>query len=100
MPEHPIEAQRRAEWERIRHTGVWPYAIQRGLARGIPMGIVIIVLLELIQGRRFGFELFREPEVLGRLALAVVLFSLGGVVSTYARWRALDLRFGAARAEE
>jgi hypothetical protein len=95
MPEHPLEAQRRAEWERIRRTGVWPHALRRGLARGIPMGIVIIVALELIQGRKLGLDLLREPEVLGRLALAIVLFSLGGVVSTYARWRALDLRFGA-----
>lgn len=100
MSEHPWEAQRRAEWERIRRTGVWPYAIRRGLARGIPMGLVIIVLLELIQGRTLGVELFRDPVVLGRIALAVALFSLGGIVSTYARWRALDLRFGAQGAEE
>jgi hypothetical protein len=100
MPEHSIEAPRRAEWERIRRTGVWPYAIQRGLLRGIPMGLLIIVLLEVIQGRPFGLAMFRDPEVLGRLALAVVLFSLGGVVSTYARWRALDTRFGAPRAED
>jgi len=100
MPEHPLEAQRRAEWERIRRTGVWPHAIRRGLMRGVPMGLVIILVLELIQGRKLGVELFRDPEVLGRFALAVVLFSLGGVVSTYARWRALDLRFGAQRAED
>lgn len=99
MPERPIDAPRRAEWERIRRTGVWPYAIRRGLARGIPMGIVIILLLEWIQGRTFGAELFRDPVVLGRFALAIVLFSLGGFVSTYARWRALDLRFGEAAKE-
>ncbi|MEB2344654.1 MAG: hypothetical protein OZ948_07940 [Deltaproteobacteria bacterium] len=99
MPERSIDAPRRAEWERIRRTGVWPYAIRRGLARGIPMGIVIIVLLELVQGRSFGPALFRDPAVLGRFALAIVLFSLGGVVSTYARWRALDLRFGDAGKE-
>jgi hypothetical protein len=99
MPEHPIEAPRRAEWERIRRTGIWPYAIQRGLLRGIPLGIVIILLLELAQGRSLGAELFRDPAVLGRFALAIVLFSLGGVVSTYARWRALDLRFGAGAKE-
>jgi hypothetical protein len=98
MPEHPIEAQRRAEWERIRRTGVWPHAIRRGLLRGIPMGLGIILLLELLQGHPLD-GMLRDGALLGRLALAVVLFSIGGVVSTYARWRALDLRFGAAQEE-
>lgn len=98
MPENPIEAQRRAEWERIRRTGVWPHAIRRGLLRGIPMGLGIILLLELLQGHPLD-GMLRDGALLARLALAVVLFSIGGVVSTYARWRALDLRFGAAREE-
>lgn len=93
MPAHPIEAPRRAEWERIRRTGVWVYAIRRGLLRGIPMGLGIILLLELLQGHPLD-GMLRDRALLGRLALAVVLFSIGGVVSTYARWRALDLRFG------
>lgn len=94
MAEHPLEARRRAEWERIRTRGVWRHALQRGLARGVPMGLLIIVALELVQGQGLGAERLRDPELLGRFALAVALFSLGGVVSTYARWRALDARFG------
>lgn len=99
MPEHPIEARRRAEWERIRRTGVWPHAIRRGLMRGIPTGLLIIVVLELLSGRPLDASRVRDGELLGRFALAVLLFSLGGIVSTYARWRALDLRFGAPREE-
>jgi len=100
MPEHPLEAQRRAEWERIRSTGVWPHAVRRGLLRGVPMAIGIILLLEVVQGHPLDATLLRDPAVLGRLALAVLLFSLGGIVSTYARWRALDLRFGARQGED
>jgi len=99
MAEHPLEAHRRAEWERIRRTGVWPHAIRRGLLRGIPTGLLIIVALELLSGRPLDASRLRDGELLARLALAVVLFSLGGVVSTYARWRALDLRFGTPREE-
>jgi hypothetical protein len=58
----------------------------------------IVLLLELLQGHPLD-GMLRDGALLGRLALAVVLFSIGGVVSTYARWRALDLRFGAAREE-
>lgn len=99
MAEHPIAAARRAEWERIARMGVWPYAIRRGLLRGIPMGLGIILLLELIQGRPLDASLLRDGGLLARFVLAVALFSLGGVFSGYARWRALDLRFGAPREE-
>lgn len=100
MPEHPLEAKRRAEWEAIRRRGVWPWAVGRGLLRGVPMGIGIILLLELLQGRPLELGSLRDPALLGRSVLAVLLFSLGGMISAYARWRALDLRFGPARAEE
>lgn len=99
MAEHPIAARQRQEWERIRRTGVWPFAIRRGLLRGVPMGLVIIAILQLVEGHPLGFASLRDPEILVRFLVAVVLFSLGGVVSSYARWRSLDLRYG-AHAEE
>lgn len=100
MAEHPIEAERRAEWEAIRRGGVWPFAIRRGLLRGIPMGLGIILLLQVLQGQGLSFEMLRDPGVLGRFVVAVLLFSVGGMLSAYGRWRALDLRFGAERAKE
>lgn len=100
MAEHPIAAKRRAEWERIQRGGVWPYAIRRGLLRGVPMGLAIVLVLEMLQGRPLDASLLRDPALLGRFALAVVLFSLGGMISAHARWRALDLRFGEAAREE
>jgi hypothetical protein len=100
MAEHPIAARRREEWERIARSGVWPYALRRGLLRGVPMGLGIILVLELLQGRPLDAALLRDGGLLARFALAVVLFSLGGMISAYARWRALDLRFGAASREE
>ena len=100
MAEHPIESKHRAEWEKLRNGGLWPFAIRRGLMRGIPMGLGIILLLEVLQGRELGFSSLRDPAMLGRFVVAVLLFSVAGVVSAYGRWRALDLRFGAQRAEE
>ena len=100
MAEHPIAARRREEWQRIQRVGLWPYAIRRGLLRGVPMGLGIILRLELLQGRPLDASLLRDAGLLARFALAVVLFSLGGMLSAYARWRALDLSFGAASREE
>jgi hypothetical protein len=100
MAEHPIEARRRAEWERIRQAGVWPHAFRRGLLRGVPMGLAIVLALELLRGRPLDAGWLRDSALLGRCALAVVLFSLGGMLSTWARWRALELRFGEAARED
>jgi len=100
MSEHPIEAKRRAEWERLRSGGLWPFAIRRGLLRGIPIGLGLILLLELLQGRPLGFGTLRDPAMLGRFLVAVLLFSIGGMLSAYGRWRALDLRYGAQHTKE
>ena len=62
MAEHPIAARQRQEWEKIRRTGVWPYAIRRGLLRGVPMGLVIIAILELAEGHPLGFASLRSAR--------------------------------------
>jgi hypothetical protein len=95
MAERHVDTASRREWEEMRRNGVWPHALRRGLLRGIPMGILVIVLLEAISGRGLDGDNLASPVTLGRFALAIVLFSLSGVLSTYARWRALDLRYGA-----
>ena len=100
MAEHPIEAKRREEWEHLRRHGVWPYALRRGLLRGLPMGLGIILLLELFQGKELGFSMLRDPATLGRFVVAVLLFSVGGIIQAYGRWRALDLRYGEAARKE
>jgi hypothetical protein len=96
MAEHPIEAKRRAG-ERMRAGGLARHLVLRGvLLRGIPMGIAVVLLLDLLQGAPAGAS-WREPAFLARFVLAVALFSLGGMLSAYARWRALDTRFGGPR---
>lgn len=95
------ESPRRAEWERIRAGGLRRYVLVRGiLVRGVPMAIAVMLLLVGLSGQPVSTETFASLDFLWRLALAVVLFSLGGMLSAYARWRALDLRFGADAGDE
>jgi hypothetical protein len=86
----------RAEWERIREQGLRRYLLVRGvLLRGIPMAIVIVLALEALQGRSIDRELLLDKAFEWRLWVAAALFSLGGVISSYARWKLLDASFGA-----
>jgi hypothetical protein len=96
MPEHPIEASRRREWQRMRARGLPRQLVVRGvLLRGIPMAVAVVLLLELLREGDGGLGArLRDPAFLVRFVVATALFSLGGIVSSYARWRALERRFG------
>jgi membrane protein implicated in regulation of membrane protease activity len=93
MAEHPIDARRRTEWERIRAGGLGRFLLVRGLVlRGLPMALAVVLLLRLFEAAPEG-EAWRDPAFLVRFGVAVLLFSIGGVLSAYARWRALERRF-------
>jgi len=95
MSATPSEARRRAEWERIRARGLTRYLLVRGiLLRGVPMAIAVILLLTGLRGGSLDRRALLAPDFLARVVVAVLLFSVGGMVSAYARWRSLDLRFG------
>jgi hypothetical protein len=100
MNENPIAAKRRAEWERIRRQGLVRYLVVRGVfLRGIPLALVVLVALSVLQGRPLDRATLLAPDFLGRVLLATLLFSAGGMLSSYARWRSLDLHFAAEEEE-
>jgi hypothetical protein len=90
----------RAEWEQIRERGLPRYLLWRGILRGIPMAVCLILLLELLQGRSIDRELLLDRAFEWRLWSAALLFSLGGALSAFARWRSLDAVFGAGDSGE
>jgi hypothetical protein len=95
MAESAIEAKRRAEWERLRAGGLRRFLVVRGvLWRGLPMAVLVAVLLATMRDPRGAAPIWRDPGFLVRFALAVLFFSVGGMLSAYARWRALETRFG------
>lgn len=69
------------------------FLLMRGvLGRGVPMGVLLAVALELAVGAPFP-EAFSTTAFWGRLALCVGVFSASGCVSAHAQWRLLERRF-------
>ncbi len=81
----------RERWERIRQGGLVPYLVSRGVLRGLPMAAAVIAVVELLSGA--GAERLRDPDLYVRLLVAGALFSVGGAVSAWARWKGMAARY-------
>ena len=84
----------RAEWDRIQERGKNWFLFSRGvLGRGLPMALVCAVGIELYLGGELPRALGEAP-FLGRLALALGVFSVGGVLNAQMQWKLNQKRFG------
>lgn len=84
----------RDEWDRVRARGRNRFLLLRGvLGRGVPMALVCAVGIELYLGGRLP-EALSTPSFLGRLALALAFFSVGGVLNAQMQWKLNHKRFG------
>jgi hypothetical protein len=87
-------AQNRAEWDRIQERGKNWFLFSRGvLGRGLPMALVCAIGIELYLGGELPRALVEAP-FLGRLALALGVFSVGGVLNAQMQWKLNQKRFG------
>lgn len=90
-------APRSTEWQRMRAEGRTRFVLRHGiLVRGVPMALVTILLLQAYQGE-LGLEMLASPGFHARLLGALVLFSVGGVLSAWARWKSFEARFDERR---
>jgi hypothetical protein len=83
------------EWAKLAAEGKGRYLLRNGVVgRGVPMGLVVALLIELWDpsGEMPGALL--ESRFLGRLLLAVAVFAASGCVSALANWRIHERRFG------
>jgi hypothetical protein len=81
------------EWKRVREGGKLPFLVRHGLlGRGLPLGIVTAVVIEVYLGGTFP-EALSEPSFLGRLAFAVGVFTLSGSLAARANWALHERRF-------
>lgn len=83
-----------AEWEQLRARGRADFILRNGvLRRGLPMGLVVGVALELYLGGRFPGAL-QTAAFWGRLALCLGVFSASGSITAAASWRVYERHFG------
>jgi len=87
-------AQDRAEWDRIQERGKNWFLFSRGvIGRGLPMALVCAIGIEVYLGGELPRALAEAP-FLGRLALALGVFSVGGVLNAQMQWKLNQKRFG------
>ncbi len=82
------------DWAKIRTLGRGQYLFRYGVVgRGLPMGIVVGLLIEFFNPSGAMPEALLEARFLGRLLLAVAVFSASGCISALANWRVHESRF-------
>jgi hypothetical protein len=84
----------REDWARIRTAGRGQYLFRYGvLGRGVPMGILVALLIELLDPSGAMPDALLEPRFLWRLLLAIAVFAASGCLSALANWRMHERRF-------
>jgi hypothetical protein len=78
----------------MRTQGLPRVVLLGALRRGVPMAIVVTLLLELIEGGTLDRARLLAPAFLERAALVLVVFLLGGALSSFARWKSFEALFG------
>ena len=82
------------DWAKIRTAGRGQYLFRYGvLGRGLPMGILVALLIEVFSPSAPMPDALLEPRFLGRLLLAIAVFSASGCISALANWRIHERRF-------
>ena len=83
------------DWGKVRADGKGRYLLRAGvIGRGIPMGLVVALLIELWDPSGEMPEALLAPRFLLRLLLALAVFSASGCLSALANWRVHERRFG------
>ena len=89
----PVHSEK--DWAKIRARGKGRYLLIYGVTlRGIPMGLVVALLIELWDPSGAMPDALLAPHFLWRLLLALAVFSASGCLSSLANWRVHERRFG------
>ena len=84
----------REDWTKVHAEGKRRYLLRYGvIGRGIPMGCVVALLIEVVLGHQLPGALL-EPPFLQNLLLAVGVFSASGSLSALASWGIHQRRYG------
>ncbi len=89
-----MKAYKPDEWARQREKGRMSFLLRHGfLGRGLPLGLITAVVIELYLGGTFP-EALQDVAFAGRVALAVGVFTLSGSLAANANWSLHERRHG------
>jgi hypothetical protein len=80
------------DWRRVRGRGRARFVLVSGLARGIPMGLAVMLAIELFAGGPLP-ESLATWRFVGRALFAVAIFTASGAVSAAVQWGIQERRF-------
>ena len=84
------------QWREIRAKGKPAFLFRSGFfGRGLPFGILVAVVIEVMRGGVFP-DALSETAFLLRVALAVAVFTLSGSLGAQANWSVHERRHGYA----
>ena len=89
--------QRVEDWRKLREGGKARFVLVSGLARGIPMGLAVMLAIELFSGEPIPESLV-SWRFASRALFAVAIFTASGSVSAAVSWGLLQKRFEGDRA--
>ena len=84
--------QRVEDWRKLRAGGKARFVVISGLARGIPMGLAVMLAIELFSGEPFP-ESLASWRFASRALFAMAVFTASGCVSAAVSWTQLQRRF-------
>jgi hypothetical protein len=91
-----VRIDRIQDWQKVRSRGKARFLLVSGLARGIPMGLAVMLAIELFAGGPLP-ESLATWRFLGRALFAVAIFTASGAVSAAVQWGIQERRFEAGR---
>jgi hypothetical protein len=80
----------REEWERAKAQGLQSYLVGGALRRGIPMALIVLGVLEVMEGAPLGRERWLTADFAERVLFVFGVFLAGGAISALARWKSFE----------
>jgi hypothetical protein len=87
-----LRIDRIEDWQKVRAGGKPRFVLVSGLARGIPMGFAVMLVIELFAGGPLP-ESLATWRFAWRALFAVAIFTASGCVSAVVSWGLLQKRF-------
>jgi hypothetical protein len=86
--------ERRAEWERTKEQGMQRFILAGAVRRGVPMALIVLALLEVMEGGSFTRERLVSADFAERVLFVFAVFLAGGAISAWARWKSFESLYG------
>jgi hypothetical protein len=94
MGRMPARRPVRDEWVRAKQQGLQRFIVVGALRRGIPMALLVLAILEIMDGPGLSRERLLSPDFAERVLFCFSVFLAGGALSSFARWKSYEALYG------